>query len=269
MYNESYNDIKRSIIYPEESTELAELIGIIFGDGSMNIYKNKRRVMGVLTISGHSIDDKNYLSNYVSNLIKKLFNLTPTPKYRKNQKTMYLRLGSKGIINFLHYKGVQLGTKNKLVPPKWIKNKYEFTNAFIKGFIDTDGSLAIKKKYRKIHYYPTIGISSKDKSIIEFISNHLTKLNISHYKYLDYKNKRYEKFHKISGIDINGYTRMLLWLEKINFNNLKHLKKVNLVKREYLKKKQNTKYCGIVAQPGRALAIMGETEVSGRHLGDK
>jgi len=171
MYNQSYNDIKRNIKYPKESKELAELIGIIFGDGSMNIYKKRTSIAAVLTIVGHSIDDKDYLTNHVTKLIEKLFNIKPTQRIRKEQQVLELRIGSKGIVNFLETKGIKLGPKINLETPDWILKKEDYIIHFIRGLTDTDGSLAVKKRYREKPYYPTIKITSKISSLILLKSN--------------------------------------------------------------------------------------------------
>jgi intein/homing endonuclease len=232
MYNQSYNDVKRNVIYPENSEKLAELVGIIFGDGSMNIYKNSNKVEAILAVSGHSTDDNEYLVDYVSELIKNLFGITPTTKFKKGQNTMYLRIGSKGIVNFLMSKGVKLSPKENLKIPNWIIENKLYMVSFLRGLIDTDGSLAIKRKGRKYPYYPTIKITSKCKPFIEFLSIYLNKEGFSHYSFFDVDSKRYNQTFKISGMEFNGYSKLIYWMDNIGFHNPKHLNKIDIVEQQ-------------------------------------
>lgn len=242
MHNESYYDLKRGIRYPDESKELAEFIGIMFGDGSMNTYNNKGNINSAISIAGNSINDKEYLTKYVSNLIKKLFNITPQVYFKKNQNTMCLSIGSKGLVNFLQTKGINKGKKLQLKIPDWISSNEEYMKYFIRGITDTDGCIAIKKKHRKVSYYPTIKLCSIDKNLIISIKEYLDKIGITSYILLDSKSKSKGKIFKISAIYINGYPKLVHWMSTIGFSNSKNLNKIPQIEeqRKTLKRSYNS-----------------------------
>lgn len=236
---EPHLDIKRDgqSSYPKKSKELAELMGIIFGDGCITIFKRKDKnsIDYNLTISGHSVEDREYLTSYVSSLIEHIFNVKPKVKYAKTRKAMFLRVVSKPIVLFLVSRGAQQSPKTNLVPPSWILSNKSYMRFFVRGLMDTDGSLAIKKRYREYPYYPTIKICSKDKSLILPISEYLKSLNFNVCCYLETDNKRGNKIHKLSLIILNGKKELFLWLKKIGLSNPKHYNKINLIENGSIK----------------------------------
>ncbi len=126
---------RKLIVLPDESEDLAELMGIIFGDGGIN---NPWQ----LVISLNSIKDIVY-SNYIINLLTKLFNIQTASRKRPNQNTLVLVCSSISLVDFLISKGAVRGNKiaQKINIPFWITQKAEFKKAFIRGLVDTDGCL--------------------------------------------------------------------------------------------------------------------------------
>jgi len=107
--NFSIQDKNRRLILPSKpNKELAEFWGILSGDGYMNLYKKHFRI---IEISGDSRLDKEYLNNYVTSLIQKLFNLKPSISYKKGQNSMYLKIMSKGLFLYLDNLGFLKGKK--------------------------------------------------------------------------------------------------------------------------------------------------------------
>ena len=249
-------DLKREIKFPQDSEKLAEFIGILFGDGCVNIYKVKGKLQySYISIVGHSVLDKDYLNNYVSSLVSNLFNMIPIIRIRKNQQVMELRILSKGITNFLITKGIKLGPKNDLSIPDWIKNKKEFTKSFIRGLTDTDGSIALKKRYRNTKYYPTIKIGLKNKDLIVEIHKFLQSLNLKSNLFVDIKKTLNLKEFKFNTVELNGYDNLVLWMKEIGFSNPKHLNKIPIIQEQRKTLKRNYKLAditnGAVTQPGR------------------
>ena len=69
--------------------ELAELCGIITGDGHLNRYISNKRTSYCIEIAGNKTEEIDYF-DYISNLFYDLFNKRPKIKYEKE----YLRLYS-------------------------------------------------------------------------------------------------------------------------------------------------------------------------------
>ncbi len=142
----------KTVMLPEENKELAELFGIILGDGHLEAPKenNKNRSYAI-KIAGHLEEDKDYLSEYVSGIIQRLFNERPSIKRAEKYNTLFLVIHGKKLIEFLNLKGLQSGNKkhNNQGIPNWIKNNREYLALCIRGLIDTDGSVHRMSKRNK------------------------------------------------------------------------------------------------------------------------
>lgn len=167
----SYNDLKKDLTLPKEpSKELSEFIGILTGDGYIGYYKKHNNY--ILEICGHSHLDLVYLQSYVKNLIKNLFNLEPSYTIRSEQNTCRVRVCSKGLIQYLERIGFVKGKKEQIKIPEWIFKNDSFMKYFVRGLVDTDGSLML---FASKNNYPAISITSKSKILISQISTWLIK----------------------------------------------------------------------------------------------
>ena len=137
--------------------ELAELIGIIIGDGNIHYNKKTRKYYAELT---GNIEKEKIYYKYIPTIYQKLLN--KPGNIRIHHRGLRLRVYSKEFIEFLikdlnmHY------NKEKAIYtriPKQILNKKEFLYPCLKGIFDTDGSFFLAdKKYRTD--YPCIEIST-------------------------------------------------------------------------------------------------------------
>lgn len=127
----------------KKNEPLAELIGIILGDGGL--YKSTYRVQ----ISFNGIDDIKYVY-YVKKLLTRLFHISPKEYWEKNsenangtEKGMILYYYRKKIFCELISHGIISGNKmkNQISVPNWIKKNQKYTIACIRGLFDTDGCL--------------------------------------------------------------------------------------------------------------------------------
>ncbi len=165
---------RKLITLPDESRELAELMGIVFGDGGIN---NPWQ----LVISLNSIKDMVY-SKYATNLLIKLFNIEVVARKRPNENTLLLVCSSTSLVDFLVIKGAVRGNKiaqNIDIPP-WIIKKPEFRKAFVRGLVDTDGCLYLHKHIVKGKKLVNIGFcftSFSDKLIFS-VANILSEFAI-------------------------------------------------------------------------------------------
>jgi hypothetical protein len=196
--------------------EFAEFIGILLGDGSISIYKkiNHQRIK----ISLDSNVDKDY-SKYVSKLITSLFNEKPIIKKRKNENTLDLFLFKREIIHFLINEiGMQLSPKYKraIIPDKFLSA--ELANSVLKGYFDTDGSVAITKNNGT--KYPRIEMKICNSPMQDQFISILTKTKIRFGTYsLDKGAVR---------IQINGKKQLYKWMESVGSNNPKHIDKIKM-----------------------------------------
>ncbi|MBN2052090.1 hypothetical protein JW756_01185 [Candidatus Woesearchaeota archaeon] len=157
------------VFLPEgNSSELAELIGILFGDGCVNFYQSKKEHL--IAIAGHSQNDFQYHSDYIKRLFHFLFNAEPHIYVRQDQKSLMSKLRSKELFMFLIEKGITAGKKINLSIPEWITTDDSFYISFIRGLFDTDGSMIVRTRGQH-----SISLALKNKNIIlavkEFLEN--------------------------------------------------------------------------------------------------
>lgn len=127
----------------ENKLELAEIIGIMLGDGCL--YKEKKHNRYQTTICFHKkeIDYLRYVKILFENYFKYKFYITEI------EHEMLLRNGSLRVGKKLISFGLHSGSKidNKVIIPSWIFENTECLKRTVRGLFDTDG--CVYKKYDK------------------------------------------------------------------------------------------------------------------------
>jgi len=133
-----------STFFLEESPELAELVGILLGDGCL--YKNDKTHQCKVMVSLNK-DDIEYV-NYVKELIKKTLNRECKLYIRESMKVIELVIYSKETLDGLISIGLESGRKinNQSGVPRWIMENREFTIACLRGLVDTDGCIFLNRR---------------------------------------------------------------------------------------------------------------------------
>lgn len=134
---------KKNIKVPEKSEKLAELFGVILGDGHID--------SKTLTITGNFYEIEHY--KYLQNMIKQLFGLSSKIFRLKNSNAMQLKVNSTELVKFLLKNSLVLGDKikNKVSLPRWIFEKDVYIYGALRGLLDTDGGIYQKqKKYKRL-----------------------------------------------------------------------------------------------------------------------
>jgi len=149
---------------------LAELIGIIIGDGCVCKYKNQYLV----EIVGHPLDDLKYFV-YIQNKISELLN--KKVNYKQRGRGLRLRIYSKNFVSFLINRlGFPYGKGKSLIvqiPRKIISNK-DLAISCLRGIVDTDGSFFFCKKSHTLRY-PVIEVGTCSENLAFQISSLLEK----------------------------------------------------------------------------------------------
>lgn len=126
-----YNNQRTDVRIPEKSEKLAELFGILLGDGHLSHFQV------TVTLGTKEVA----YAKYVRDLIEHLCGGTPRiSTSNRGHRTVYL--GSTLVVKWLKENGL---AQNKVaaqvdVPP-WILEKPKFTTGLMRGFFDTDGSI--------------------------------------------------------------------------------------------------------------------------------
>ena len=145
---------KKQFLVLEESSELAEMVSIILGDGSVPKTENRVR------ITLNKTEEPQY-RKFVYQFMEKLFKKKPSIYEPKDANAVKMSINSKEVVKGLIDKGVKPGDKkkNQVSVPQWIKKERENRRGSIRGLVDTDGSIHIHK-YNKV-----IRISFKNASL--------------------------------------------------------------------------------------------------------
>ena len=128
---EHCNNKRTDIRIPSYSSELAELLGVLLGDGSITHFQIW------VTLGTKEMA----YAKYVLTLIQKVFGGTPRITIRKSgYKDVYL--GSTLATKWLFQEGL---VRNKVLSqvgvPTWIFDSDDYMKSFLRGFFDTDGSI--------------------------------------------------------------------------------------------------------------------------------
>lgn len=203
----SYIPIKK----PGHSEDLAEFVGIILGDGGLT--------HGQLVITLNCVDDLEY-SNFVVNLLFKLFGFSPSRRIRRNSKVILIRASRVDLTRFCQKVGLKLGNKIKqqVDIPDWIKNNLDFKKSCLRGLVDTDGSLIIHKYKSKgrPYVYKKIGFTSRSSPLLKSVSEILNELNIKH------------RFGNNFDIRIEARNDVEKYFNLVGSHNPKHLKRFKI-----------------------------------------
>lgn len=131
---------KAHTVEPDKSSELAELVGIVLGDGNIHKFKRCQRLL----ISCNSTD-KDYIK-HISFLVEKILKKKPTVKQRRNVQCTDVYVYMQRVDEAL---GIPAGNKikNNVRIPKWIYKDKKCLLKCIKGLFETDGDYAFNKKH--------------------------------------------------------------------------------------------------------------------------
>ena len=197
--------------FPSFSHDLAEIIGIHFGDGQMNYEKNYTHRISYSC----NLNDKQYY-NYLIILFRNVFNIKLKTYKAETKSEMRLYFISKNLCKFLNERGIPVSPKNSLIVPDWIQRDKIFTSSFIRGLFDTDGCVVIPKKNTFPSY---LKITNKDKNFLIQVQLLLLHLGID--------TKIYMKGGKYLGYDLVIKRRVdcVNFFQIIKPRNQKHIKK--------------------------------------------
>lgn len=232
----SRNDIRKQIVVPKFiSVELAELVGILIGDGHVAIEREKsNKAVGYrVGVSANADTDSEYIFGHVLPLFKKLFNAKPYVRRRRGRELEIMFSSKVMTTYFINTFQIPNNKSNVDVPDVIKLSNEEHVIAFLRGLFDTDGSLSIKKKYRNSAYYPVINFSTKSPNLFESVKTILkTRGFVFSANARNKPDKRNGKVYRFYQLDISGELSFQKWIEEIGFNNPKNLEKIKLVGRK-------------------------------------
>lgn len=143
---------RKVVVLPESSSELAEFMGIMAGDGGMN---NPWQ----FSITVNSVADAVY-AEYIRDLIFQLFKLE-VRFLERERHALVIVCSSTTVLDFLIDRGFTRGDKIRLGIgfPKWVSKSVDYQKAFVRGLMDTDGCLFIHKHTVAGKRYGNLGLT--------------------------------------------------------------------------------------------------------------
>jgi len=182
------------------SKELAEFIGILLGDGSID-GKYQYRIQ----ITLNKNDDVKILL-----------------KFRKNENALDIQIFNKKLVNFLIDEiGMKTSPKwNRAIVPKIFLNT-DLEKYVLRGYFDTDGSVVITNNNGIM--YPRLEMKICPSPMRDSIIDILHRLNFRFGVY-NIENNR-------TRIQINGQAQLQKWLKEVGIKNPIYLKKAKSIAR--------------------------------------
>lgn len=193
---------------PKKSTDLAEFIGIVLGDGTVAKYQ--------IAITLHCIDDNAY-GMYVRKLIHRLFDIPVGIHTDTKDHACTYAISRIQLVNYCVEKlGLKRGNKIKqqVEVPDWIKKSIALSVACLRGLVDTDGSV-FSHRYNvggKWYSYKKLAFNNSSLPLIDFAYDVLCELNIVCRKARGNKELRIDSIRDVAK-----------YFQRIGSHNPKHL----------------------------------------------
>lgn len=192
---------------------MSELVGAIIGDG--NIYARKGFWV---ELTGDLNNDRGYIRKCIGPIVKKELNYNPHIFRRPN--SLNLRIYSKEFVNYLKDLGIPTGEgkgKTVMIPTRICKD-WSLTRNCIRGIIDTDGSVTFDKREAYLRPYPRIALHINNHNLRKQLGNILSTNNFNA-----------TISEKEGTLYLNGIEQIKLFLCKIGFSNMKHIRRLRKV----------------------------------------
>ena len=191
---------------------IAEIIGILIGDGYIYSKNNKYQI-GFVGSPKTDVELFNHLQKLILNEWNK------PSKIKLRERGLRLVINSKEICNFLTKELSFPSGKNKcenVFIPEEILKDWNLSRKTLRGIMDTDGTIFVSRK-PGIEKYPTIEITTTSKILAEQLKKILEEKN---FRVANIRIFRKEGKRIVYRVALHGKGNVKKWLEKIGFSNI-------------------------------------------------
>ncbi len=218
---------KENITLPEKpSEELAEETGLHIGDGTMNFYMNRGKILGSYALRGHIVDDRRHYDTVIKKLYFRLYGLKLSLREMPNDGVYGFQKWSNDLVNFKNkVLKLTLGKKIDIKIPEVFTNNNQLITSVIRGIFDTDGMIYLEPKYGRL--YPRIEISTISKDLGFQINCLLQNIGFRSTIYMENKRKQNNNWKDIYKLSVRGDNMLKKWMNVIEPHNPKHISKFN------------------------------------------
>lgn len=200
----------RYVKKPRHSPDLAELLGIFWGDGHVDTYQ--------ATVTTNATTDSEH-ALFVQGLILRCFGITASLTHRRGKNVYILRVSSKAFCEILVGLGMVRGNKVRRdsTAPTWVHKNSLFMRRYLRGLFDTDGTVYFENHFRngKKYRYISIMFSNRCGHLLDSFKSGLESIGLH-----PTQKTKYAVFLRREA-DIVAYFRL------IGSSNPKHARKVD------------------------------------------
>ncbi|MEK9134977.1 MAG: LAGLIDADG family homing endonuclease [Patescibacteria group bacterium] len=206
-YRQTGCNVRKVFLKPPYSEKLAELVGILLGDGAISNYQ--------VRVSLDRNIDRQY-AIFVRNLMHDVLGERPSFMERKEDNVIALTISGAGLVEVLEQIGLKRGNKvaHQVDFPKWVLGRRSYQIACARGLFDTDGGLYFHHKAKKS--YLGWCFSNSSKPLIESMMNVLLSLGFNAKKTGDNK------------IYMYSLEQIVRYMKIVNSHNPKNIDKLKI-----------------------------------------
>ena len=196
------------------SYDLAELVGILLGDGSINIYPSEKYSTYYCVKVSFNSQERQYI-NHVSHLMKRVLGVVPKKLFRANENTAELLIYRKAVVEKLLVLGLRSSPKweRAVIPARFLRSPLDL--CVLRGYFDTDGSVVIANNngisYARLEM--KISPSPMQQQLLKI----LKKNCFAYHAYAIGKGK--------VRVQMNGREELRKWMQLVGFHNEKHARR--------------------------------------------
>ncbi len=196
---------------PKRSSKLAELMGIVIGDGHLSEWQ--------VDITTNAKTDREH-AEFVQDCFKRLFNISSFRREREDNNSISIVVSSKRLVRFINHLGMPIGNKltKGLSIPSWIYRKEIYRKSFLRGLFDTDGCIYIDRHRangKEYSYYGWV-ITSASQKLIKDVIGILKSIGF---------NPTHAENQK--SLFLRKQSEIKRYFQEINTHNPKHLRRYN------------------------------------------
>ena len=161
--------LPKPIKEPERSSELAEFIGMMLGDGCLCSAFQAALYFNTETDALHA--------DFMSDLAQRLFGIVPRRMTEPDSKGGTLLFSSKRLVDYLIKLGFARGDKvnNQAGVPPWILENDDYCRNCLRGLMDTDGSVYLydHRVYGGAYKHMALCFTNRSHPLLRFVSGTL------------------------------------------------------------------------------------------------
>lgn len=156
------------------SSELAEFVGMLLGDGHVG--------QGQWSITVNRKADRIY-AEFINTLVQRLFGFIPSCRTRYDCSVIVISGSGIRSIQYLTSVGLKIGNKVKqqVGVPDWIQKNDAYRTACLRGLIDTDGGIFYHRYtvHGKMYIYKKLAFANRSLPLLHFAMETLKHIGLT------------------------------------------------------------------------------------------